>query len=276
MTTQQTQSKPTPIPTPTPTPAATQQQSTLKALGVKNLAKQNNEKYYKFVVYGRFGTGKTTALTRENNALILDINEDGTTVAQDGAVVEVRDWEHLENVIKYLPQILKELRDNGKQIDIVVIETVQKLRDITMDGIMKGSSKKPTFNDWGAAATKIIHMYRFIGKLQQEHKFHFGITGHEKLNTEKDQDGATINAMVSIEAQDQIKKAIVSQADVLARASVEVTETDGVTTPHYYLSVEPSELYETKIRHSPNVTINNKRFENATVSMLVDAIRNGN
>ena len=40
-----------------------------------------------------------------------------------------------------------------------------------------------------------------------------------------------INAMVSIEAQDQIKKAIVSQADVLARASVEVTETDGVTTP---------------------------------------------
>jgi len=257
-------------------PQQTQQQSALKALGVKNLAKQNNEKYYKFVVYGRFGTGKTTALTRENNALILDINEDGTTVAEDGAVVEIRDWEHLENVIRYLPQILKELRDNGKQIDIVVIETVQKLRDITMESIMKGSTKKPTFNDWGAAATKIIHMYRYISKLQQQYKFHFGITGHEKLNTEKDQDGATINAMVSIEAQDQIKKAVVSQADVLARALVEVTETDGVTTPHYYLSVEPSELYETKIRHSPNVTINNKRFENATLSMLVDAIRNGN
>lgn len=256
--------------------ASNQPKSILQALGIKDLSKQNNDKYYKFVVYGRFGTGKTTALTRENNALILDINEDGTTVTQDGAVLEVRDWDHLENTIKYLPQVLKELRDNGKQIDIVVIETIQKLRDITMDSIMKNKSGKPTFNDWGAAATKIIHMMRYIGKLQQQYKFHFAITGHEKMNNEKDADGATINAMVSIEAQDQIKKAIVSQADVLGRALIEEQEHDGAKDFHYFISVEPSALYETKIRHSPNVTITNKRFENPTLSMIVDAIRNGN
>ncbi|PNZ26038.1 chromosomal replication initiator DnaA, partial [Staphylococcus rostri] len=30
------------------------------------------------------------------------------------------------------------------------------------------------------------------------------------------------------------------------------------------------------VRHSPSVTLNNKKFENASLSMLVDAIRNGN
>lgn len=250
--------------------------SALEYLGVKDLSKQNNDKYYKFVIYGRFGTGKTTALTRENNALILDINEDGTTVSEDGAVVEIRDWDHLENVIKYLPHVLKELRESGKQIDVVVIETIQKLRDITMDSVMKGKSSKPSFNDWGAAATKIIHMYRYISKMQQQYKFHFAITGHESMNKEKADDGSTINPLVTIEAQDQIRKAVVSQSDVLARALIEVTEQNGQKDYKYILSAEPSDLFETKIRHAHSVAINNKRFENATLSMLVDAIRNGN
>ena len=250
--------------------------SILETLRITDLSKQNKEKYYKFVVYGRFGTGKTTALTRENNALIIDINEDGTTVVENGAGVSVKNWEHFELVIKNLPQILEELRSSGQQIDIVVVETIQKLRDITMENIMKGKSSKPTFNDWGAAATRIIHMYRFIGKLQQQYKFHFAITGHEAINKEKSDDGATINPTVTIEAQDQIRKAVVSQSDVLARALIEVTEQNGEKDFKYILSAEPSDLFETKIRHPHNVTISNKRFENATLSMIVDAIRNGN
>ncbi len=35
------------------------------------------QEFYKFAIYGKFGTGKTTFLTKYNNALVLDINEDG-------------------------------------------------------------------------------------------------------------------------------------------------------------------------------------------------------
>lgn len=40
-----------------------------------------------------------------------------------------------------LPQVIEKLRENGKQIDVVVIETIQKLRDITIDDIMNGKTK---------------------------------------------------------------------------------------------------------------------------------------
>ena len=59
----------------------------LTQLGVKDISKQNANKFYKFAIYGKFGTGKTTFLTKDNNTLVLDINEDGTTVTEDGAVV---------------------------------------------------------------------------------------------------------------------------------------------------------------------------------------------
>lgn len=248
----------------------------LKQLGVKDIAEQNKKKFYKFAIYGRFGTGKTTVLTRDNNALILDINEDGTTVTEAGDVVAIRNYQHLSQIIKHLPQIITQLRENGKEVSIVVIETIQKLRDITMEDILSKKSGKATFNDWGEAAQRIIHMYRYIGKLQEEYQFHFGITGHESLNKEKDDDGSTINPLVTIEAQDQIRKAIVSQSDVLARALIEVDETDGKKAFNYILSAEPSDLFETKLRHPRNITISNFRFKDASVHSLVDAIRNGN
>ena len=49
--------------------------------------------------------------------------------------------------MNYLPQILQEMRENGQEINVVVIETIQKLRDMTLNDVMKNKSKKPTFND---------------------------------------------------------------------------------------------------------------------------------
>ena len=72
---------------------------------------------------------------------MLDINEDGTTVTEDGAVVQIKNYKHFAYVIKMLPQVIEKLRENGKQIDVVVIETIQKLRDITIDDIMNGKTK---------------------------------------------------------------------------------------------------------------------------------------
>ncbi|NHA37097.1 chromosomal replication initiator DnaA, partial [Staphylococcus schleiferi] len=138
-----------------------EEQDILTQLGVKDISQQNANKFYKFAVYGKFGTGKTTFLTKDNNALVLDINEDGTTVTEDGAVVQIKNYKHFAMVVKMLPKILEQLRSNGKQIDVVVIETIQKLRDITIDDIMAGKTREPTFNDWGATATRIVHMYRY-------------------------------------------------------------------------------------------------------------------
>ncbi|WP_449126369.1 AAA family ATPase [Staphylococcus chromogenes] len=248
----------------------------LNKLGIQELAKQNKEKYYKFVVYGRPGTGKTTSLTRENNALVLDINEDGTTVVEKGLGVSIINFNHLAKIIQSLPDILTQARANEQPIDIVVIETVQKLRDITLDQVMKGKTRKPQFTDWGEVATRIISMYRFISKLQQEYKFHFAITGHEGNSSDKREDGTLFNPSVTIKAQDSIRDAVISQSDVLARTYTETDLIDGERSTRWIFSVEPSEDYETKVRHSPSVTLNNKKFENASLSMLVDAIRNGN
>ncbi|MEJ7351168.1 AAA family ATPase, partial [Staphylococcus epidermidis] len=77
-----------------------QEQDILTQLGVKDISKQNTNKFYKFAIYGKFGTGKTTFLTKDNNALVLDINEDGTTVTEDGAVVQIKNYKHFAYVIK--------------------------------------------------------------------------------------------------------------------------------------------------------------------------------
>lgn len=253
-----------------------QEQDILTQLGVKDISKQNANKFYKFAIYGKFGTGKTTFLTKDNNALVLDINEDGTTVTEDGAVVQIKNYKHFAYVIKMLPQVIEKLRENGKQIDVVVIETIQKLRDITIDDIMNGKTKKPTFNDWGECATRIVHMYRYVSKLQEKHQFHLAISGHEGINKDKDDEGSTINPTITIEAQDQIRKAVVSQSDVLARMTIEEHEENGQKSYEYVLNAEPSNLFETKIRHASNITINNKKFVNPSITDVVEAIRNGN
>lgn len=67
-----------------------------------------------------------------------------------------------------------------------------------------------------------------------------------------------------------------SQSDVLARMTIEETEVDGQKHYDYVLNAEPSSLFETKIRHSQNVTINDKRFVNPSINDVVEAIRNGN
>ncbi|MBA8760784.1 AAA family ATPase [Staphylococcus schleiferi subsp. coagulans] len=253
-----------------------EEQDILAQLGVKDISQQNANKFYKFAVYGKFGTVKTTFLTKDNNALVLDINEDGTTVTEDGAVVQIKNYKHFAMVVKMLPKILEQLRSNGKQIDVVVIETIQKLRDITIDDIMAGKTRKPTFNDWGATATRIVHMYRYISKLQEHYQFHLAISGHEGINKEKDEEGSTINPTITIEAQDQIRKAVVSQSDVLGRMTIEEYDQDGQKAFNYVFNAEPSPIFETKIRHSQSVQINDKKFINPSIDDVVQAIRNGN
>ena len=119
-------------------------------------------------------------------------------------------------------------------------------------------------------------MYRYVSKLQEQYQFHLAISGHEGINKDKDDEGSTINPTITIEAQDQIRKAVVSQSDVLARMTIEEHEENGQKSYEYVLNAEPSNLFETKIRHASNIKINNKKFENPSITDVVEAIRNGN
>ncbi|SUM32080.1 Uncharacterised protein [Staphylococcus gallinarum] len=64
------------------------------------------------------------------------------------------------------------------------------------------------------------------------------------LNKEKNDDGAIINPIVTLEAQDQIRKAVLSQSDVLARMLIENYEEGGEVKYQYVLNAEPSETFE--------------------------------
>ncbi|MBA8777732.1 chromosomal replication initiator DnaA, partial [Staphylococcus schleiferi subsp. coagulans] len=98
------------------------------------------------------------------------------------------------------------------------------------------------------------------------------ISGHEGINKEKDEEGSTINPTITIEAQDQIRKAVVSQSDVLGRMTIEEYDQDGQKAFNYVFNAEPSPIFETKIRHSQSVQINDKKFINPSIDDVVQAI----
>ncbi|PZH66072.1 chromosomal replication initiator DnaA, partial [Staphylococcus aureus] len=47
--------------------------SILKKLKINNIAEKNKRKFYKFAVYGKIGSGKTTFATRDKDAFVIDI-----------------------------------------------------------------------------------------------------------------------------------------------------------------------------------------------------------
>ena len=112
---------------------------------------------------------------------------------------------------------------------------------------MNGKTKKPTFNDWGECATRIVHMYRYVSKLQEQYQFHLAISGHEGINKDKDDEGSTINPTITIEAQDQIRKAVVSQSDVLARMTIEEHEENGQSHMNMCLMLNPLTCLKQKL-----------------------------
>lgn len=246
--------------------------SILNRLGAKDITQDNKEKFYAVAIYGRSGTGKTTVATRSKDAIVLDINENGTSVAEAGIVFNVENYLHFTEIVKNLPAILKEVRSAGKEANVVVIETVQKLRDITMDNIMAGKTKSPTFNDWGEGAKRIVAALRFIMQLQQMYKFHLIVTGHEGINKDKNDEGATINPKISIDAQSQIHDALVSQVDAIGHTFI---ETDSENKFNHVLSFEPSPIFLTKIRKPPSVAINNYKIYDADINKIVNLIRKG-
>ena len=78
-------------------------------------------------------------------------------------------------------------------------------------------------------------MYRLIGRLQEEYQFHFVITGHEGINKDKD-DEAALSTLLSLLKHKNKLKAITSQSDVLARATIEEFDDNGEKKARYILN----------------------------------------
>ena len=96
-----------------------------------------------------------------------------------------------------------------------------------------------------------------------------------KVSTKIKMMRVALSTLLSLLKHKNKLKAITSQSDVLARATIEEFDDNGEKKARYILN-EPSNTFETKIRHSPSITINDKKFVNPSISQVVEVIRNGN
>jgi len=245
--------------------------SILEQLGVKNLAEQYRP-YKSIIVYGKSGTGKTTFATKDGNALILDINEHGAGVATSGNVVEIKNWQHLKAVVQAIPELKKELG-----FDVLIIETLGKLRDIALTTLLAEAGRtNAQQRDYGDVAKNIKNLIEYLINMQQEQQFHLVLTGHESINGNTDQDGATINPTVSVDVQASIQSAVTTSVDVIAHAAIMKTmDTNNNPILKHVIDITPSELFVTKARTKNNITLETMMLEDASVSKLVRLVETG-
>ncbi|HDD8084589.1 TPA: AAA family ATPase, partial [Staphylococcus aureus] len=89
------------------------------------------------------------------------------------------------NTIASIESIVNTARQRGKLLDVVVIETAQKLRDITLTHVMNTHQvKKARIQDYGETSKLIVNSIRHLLKVKDKLGFHVVLTGHEGLNSE--------------------------------------------------------------------------------------------
>lgn len=255
-----------------------EERNILDDFGINEIG-EDTTNFYSIIVYGKSGTGKTTLATREGNALVIDINEGGSRVAKKGFLKSVSDYNDFRNLIANIGNIVSAARDSGKQIDVVVIETAQKLREITLNHVLNTHQKKVArIQDYGETSKLIVNSIRYLLKVKDKFGFHIVLTGHEGINSEdKDENGNIINPRISIEVQAAIHNNLVTQFDIIGHTTIEDSNDDEGNLRHdYVFSVEPSKLYTTKVRHNPDVKISQPNIKNASISKIVDLAQNGN
>lgn len=250
----------------------------LDQLGIEEIS-SDKQKYYSIMAYGKSGTGKTTLATRDNNAFVIDIHEDGTQVTQKGFLKRVNNYIDFRNVIASIESIVNAVRDKGNKVDVVVIETAQKLRDITLTHVLNTHKRKTArIQDYGETSKLIVNSIRHLLKIKNKIGVHVVLTGHEGINSEdKDENGNIINPRASIEVQAAIHNNLVTQFDIIGHTFIDDTTNENGDIDHNYVfSVEPSDLYTTKVRHNPEITINNPKIKDASISKIVEIAQNGN
>lgn len=255
-----------------------EEQDILAQLGVEEISEET-QKYYSIMAYGKSGTGKTTLATRDNNAFIIDIHEDGTQVTQAGFLKRVSNYNDFRKIVASIEKIVTAGREKGKQVDVVVIETAQKIRDITLNHVLNTHKRQTArIQDYGETSKLIVNSIRYLLKVKEKIGVHVVLTGHEGINSEdKDENGNIINPRASIEVQAAIHNNLVTQFDIIGHTFIDDTTNEQEETEHNYIfSVEPSDLYTTKVRHKPDIKINNPKIKNASISKIVDIAQNGN
>lgn len=81
-----------------------EEQDILQQLGIEEI-NEDTQKFYSIMAYGKSGTGKTTLATRENNAFIIDVHEDGTQVTKKGFVRKVDSYNTFRNIVANIEKL---------------------------------------------------------------------------------------------------------------------------------------------------------------------------
>ena len=80
--------------------------SILKKLKINNISEKTKENSISSQFTGKLVQAKQR-LPRDKDAFVIDINEGGTTVTDEGSDVEIENYQHFVYVVNYLPQIYK-------------------------------------------------------------------------------------------------------------------------------------------------------------------------
>jgi AAA domain len=222
---------------------------------------------YSWAIYGRSGSGKTTfSGTFPAPILLLDFRDRGTDSVKevkDLHVMEIEDWEEIEEVYLYLVK-------NPTKYKTVVFDTITQMQGIAMEHVLAKKKKRVNTNlgDWG---TMTMREWGDVAALMKEKITSFrdlplevAFLAQERLRKE---DGDDDDDMLVPEVGPALTPSVASHlnasvsiiGNTFIRVRRKVVKKEGKKTEHdemrYCLRLGAHSIYTTKVRKPRDIEV---------------------
>lgn len=220
-----------------------------------------------WLFYGRSGTGKTTlACSFPGPILLVDIRDEGTdsvSDVKDLAVLEVAEWDGLDDLYWYL-------KENPTKYKTVVIDTITQAQQLLVEEIASGrnlKSKAPgdwgtmTKQDWGEVASKLKVFITNMRDLPLEVVF---LAQDRVFNVDEDfdADGAIdpeVGPRLSPSVRDHLCAAVSTVGNTFIRERMVRVKVKGKeverSRKEYCVRLGPNSYYITKLRKPKHIEV---------------------